>query len=77
MKKRSKKFDCVANMPYLRHSVPGQPFDWSASEVGDWLCQQPALRQYLFDRCVVGGLIVFDKVTGMWRGKNTKGELDL
>ncbi len=77
MKKRSKKLDRAAAMPYLHHSTPGQPFAWSTSEVSKWLTDQPELRQYLFDHCVRAGVIVFNKASGMWHGRDTKGELEL
>ncbi len=78
MKKKSQKLERAAVMPYLPHSPPaGQPFDWSTSEVADWLTRQPELRQYLFDRCVRAGVIVYNKPSGMWHGRDVKGELDL
>jgi len=76
--KKTTRFDCAAKMPYLRHSSPaGQPFSCMNSEVAAWLVAQPDIRQFVFDRCKDKGLIVFNKATGMWHGKDTKGELEL
>ena len=63
----------VKNMPALKHSIPGEPFDISKSEVVQWLIKQPTVQQYLFE--LVNGhdkrkekLIEYDSTTGTWKG---------
>ena len=54
-------------MPTLRHKV-GEEFDIMESEVADWLCSQPEIRQYIFDAAKETGAIVYNAETGTWRG---------
>jgi len=53
-------------MPELFHQLPDQPFDLAKSEVINWLCAQPPIRQALFDFCNQRGAIVFED--GRWHG---------
>jgi hypothetical protein len=57
-------------MPLLEHFKRGRPFDIAESDVADWLCQQPELRQELFNWCKRIGAITYDN--GQWRGANTR-----
>jgi hypothetical protein len=54
-------------MPPLNH-WPGQSFDIMRSEVAQWLCNQPELRQELFNWCKHRGVITYDLETRRWRG---------
>lgn len=68
----SSKFDCAKDMPPLRHSAPGEPFDIEDSEVARWLCSQPSIMQYVFDKVSSCGkgmrFIEYDPATGLWEG---------
>lgn len=63
--------DCATSMPPLEHSQPGEKFDIMQSAVAEFLASDPKVRQYLFDS-VSGayGLIVYDRETGTWHGKD-------
>jgi hypothetical protein len=58
----------AAEMPLLRHFLPGQAFDISKSEVVQWLCDQPEIQQALFNWYKRNGAIVYED--GQWRGAN-------
>jgi hypothetical protein len=58
-------------MPPLRHKV-GETYDVNKSEVVEWMTQQPIIRDYLFTTCANNGLIVFNKVTRTWQGRDFK-----
>jgi hypothetical protein len=69
--KKLTKFDAAKTMPPLRHSLPGEAFDIDRSEVVEWLCRCPQIRQYVFDVARdprSGPAIVYDAETGSWRG---------
>lgn len=56
-------------MPPLAHSSKADaPFDIRESEAARWLCSQPSIMQYVFDKASTNGLIEYDPVTGTWRG---------
>jgi hypothetical protein len=46
-------------MPALRHFHRGRPFDIMESEVAAWLCDQPELRQEIFNWCKRLGCILY------------------
>jgi hypothetical protein len=56
----------AAQMPPLRHKLPAQDFDIAKSEVVRWLCEQPEIRQHVFNWCNDKGAIVFKD--GLWHG---------
>lgn len=60
----------IANMPPLRHTVPGFRFDIMQSEVAAWLCDQPAVRQWVFNIAKREGVIQLDLAAGKWIGAN-------
>lgn len=61
-------------MPPLPHRRrDGEPFDIERSEVADWLCGQPSVRQYVFDLANGYGLIEYDPDSGTWRGTAWEG----
>ena len=66
--KRSTRWSVAKQMPPLRHSFPGQPFDVLKSEVVAWLVNQPEIAQLVFDSAKDRGEIVYDPGTGTWRG---------
>lgn len=57
----------LSEMPALRHSVPGEKFDITHSEVVQWLARQPAALEVLFDGCA--HYLRYDEATGLWRGR--------
>jgi hypothetical protein len=72
------KYDRVreifGNMPPLRHSLPGQPFDLNRSEVVAWLLSRSEVAKYLFGAAVSSKAIVYDKTTGTWQGRDWRPE---
>lgn len=70
MKKHTcKKLDCAKKMPSLSHSSKiDTPFNIRESEAAQWLCRQPSIMQYIFDKANANGLIEFDQATGFWQG---------
>jgi hypothetical protein len=58
----------AAHLPLLPHHRPGQHFDIQNSALCDWLCDQPAIRQWIFNVAKRHGAIQFDIETGRWRG---------
>jgi hypothetical protein len=73
-RKPSKAWKCAALMPTLCHQIPDQPFDIAKSEVVNWLCAQPVIRQALFDFYRSEDAIVFRD--GRWLGAENNRELD-
>jgi hypothetical protein len=63
----SPALQAASRMPPLNH-WPGHSFDIMRSEVAQWLCDQPELRQELFNWCKHRGIITFDLETRRWRG---------
>lgn len=60
------------NMPPLRHSIAGKAFNIQNSEAAKWLCAQPEIMQYVFEK-VKGsssgpGEIIYDPENKTWRG---------
>jgi hypothetical protein len=65
----SPAFKAAARMPVLDHFHKGRPFRIEESDVADWLCQQPEIRQEIFNWMKRLGAIVYDN--GKWRGAET------
>lgn len=67
--KVSKLLEIAKKMPPLYHTLPGEEFDVSRSEVVQWLIQQPDILSYISNR-VKGDskLIVYNRETGKWQG---------
>lgn len=56
------------NMPPLIHNHENGNFDIKESEVCDWLCQIPEVRQKIFDWAKNKKLIKYNQSTGKWQG---------
>jgi hypothetical protein len=63
---QSKAWKRAAQMPPLYHQLPGEEFDIMKSEVVDWLCQQPEIREASYNWYRSKAAIVFRD--GRWRG---------
>jgi hypothetical protein len=46
-------------MPLLDHFHPGRPFNILESDVIAWLCEQPEIRQEIFNYCKRHGAIIY------------------
>jgi hypothetical protein len=55
-------------MPPLPHFCRGQPFDIMRSQAAEWLCQQPEIRQHLWNEAKRQGVIVLDLEQQRWHG---------
>ena len=55
-------------LPPLAHYVPGEPFDIMHSKAAAWLCEQPEIRQAVWNQAKRDGSITLDIDTGTWRG---------
>jgi hypothetical protein len=71
MKQRSKKLDAGRYMPPLKHRV-GPAYNVTDSEVAKWLCSQPSVMEYIFQRMNAAGYIVYNPETGTWSGVDYK-----
>lgn len=59
--------DKAKMMPPLRHKV-GEHYDVMKSEVCDYLCSIPEVRERIFDLAKEKKFIVFDPETRTWSG---------
>ncbi|MCL2136829.1 MAG: hypothetical protein FWH40_04825 [Coriobacteriia bacterium] len=59
-------------MPPRRHKA-GEGYSVYASEVADFLCSLPEVRQLVVDVFMEKGLIEYDPATGLWAGKAWAG----
>ena len=60
------ELEAARRMLALRHFIPGRRFDVIESPAVDWLCQQDAVRQHVWNVCKAG--LVLDIESGKWRG---------
>ncbi|MGN0508691.1 MAG: hypothetical protein ACI4GX_05605 [Ruminococcus sp.] len=75
MKKcRSKKLLVARNMPPLYHTIPGQRFDITQSEVLKWLVAQPEILNYIWDNIKNSDDVCYDADTGKWYGVDFEGD---
>lgn len=75
MKKcRSKKLLVARNMPPLYHTIPGQNFDITQSEVLKWLVAQPEILNYIWDNIKNSDDVCYDADTGKWYGVDFEGD---
>ena len=73
-KKHDKRLEVALRMPSLRHKAERDgTFDIRESEAARWLCAQPEIMQWVFDKVRTStsglGFIVYDETTGRWRGR--------
>lgn len=71
MKTKRIRLNEFENMPPLRHKTT-EPFDHTKSEVMAWAIRQPVICEYLFSIASRYGLIVYNKTTGNWQGRDYK-----
>lgn len=64
----SVNLDIGKQMPPLYHTIPGQDFWYSESEVLKWIAKQPTLLNFVKDQLRSAGYIVYDSETGKWTG---------
>jgi hypothetical protein len=64
----SKKLEIGKKMPPLFHTLPGQDFWYSDSEVLKWIANQPILLNWVKDQLKTAGYITYDATTGKWTG---------
>lgn len=62
-------------MPPLYHTIPGQDFWYSESEVLKWIANQPLLLNFVKDQLKSAGYITYDATTGKWTGVDYKNEV--
>lgn len=55
-------------MPPLYHTLPGEKYHYSRSEVLDWLSKRPMLIEYIYEQASNAGLIIYDSTAGTWQG---------
>lgn len=71
----SVKLDIGKKMPPLYHTLPGQDFWYSDSEVLKWIANQPILLNWVKDQLKTAGYITYDRETGKWTGIDYRGEV--
>jgi hypothetical protein len=59
-------------MPPRRHCEPGRKFDPYQSDLLNWLRDSAEVQLALFDVLRGRGAILYDRETGLWRGKDWK-----
>lgn len=74
-KVRSKRLEFGKRMSPLYHTIPGQDFWYSESEVLKWIADQPLLLDWLKDQLNSAGYITYDATTGKWTGVDYKNEV--
>lgn len=57
-------------MPPLYHTLPGEKYHSSKSEVLKWLSERPELTEYLLEQAKNAREIYYDPTTGKWQGVN-------
>lgn len=65
--------DCAKKMPPLSHSMQGQKFDITKSEVAQWLKEQPQIMQKIFNMAGNQKIITYNADTGKWQGVDYDG----
>ena len=58
----------ASGMPPLYRTIPGQSYSHKDDEVLRWISQRPGLLNYVFDKLNSAGFIVYDELTGKWKG---------
>lgn len=71
----SVNLDIGKKMPPLYHTLPGQDFWYSDSEVLKWIANQPTLLNFVKDQLRSAGYITYDATTGKWTGVDYKKEV--
>jgi len=67
--KSSKAFHKASLMPESNHwPDKSQPFEWSKSEVIQWLVSQPEIQAYIFYKLTQSDAIAFNPETSTWKG---------
>lgn len=75
-KVRSKRLEFGKRMPPLYHTIPGQDFWYSESEVLKWIANQPTLLNWVKDQLRTAGYITYDRETGKWTGIDYRDEVE-
>ena len=52
------------------HPDKSAEFDYSKSEVVQWLIANPEIQRFIFEKIRTSGAIIFDQESKTWRGKN-------
>lgn len=73
-KPRDKRLFVGNEMPSLYHTLPGEKYNPKKSEVLKWISEQLGLLLYVFDKLTQSGQIVYDPVTGKWKGVDFDGD---
>ena len=69
----SVNLDIGKKMPPLYHTLPGQDFWYSDSEVLKRIAKQPTLLNFVMDQLRTAGYITYDRETGKWTGIDYPG----
>ena len=60
----------ASKMPPLRKRMTGHDYEIERDQVYLWMSRQPGIMQMAFDKMHEAGLIVYDKATETWRGRD-------
>ncbi len=72
--KRSKKLDVAKKLPPSYHKLLGENYDAKKSEALQWLIQQPAIQEFVWDQIKQSGDVEYDRETGIWTGVDYDGD---
>lgn len=75
-RKKSKLLDVVKKMPPLYHTLPGRQYDAMKSQVLEWLCGQPEVREWLWNHLKSSDYVSYDPSTRLWSGADNANEQD-
>lgn len=70
----SVNLDIGKRMPPLYHTLPGQDFWYSDSEVLKWIAEQPILLNWVKEQLKAAGYITYNRDTGKWTGVDYRKE---
>ena len=72
-KNETPAIEAARRMPTLDHYHKGRPFSIEERDVAQWLCDQPEIRQFVFNWCKRNAAIFY--IDGKWIGAQTYSEL--
>ncbi len=65
---KDKRLKIAKGMPPLRRKLPNKSYSYKNDQVMDWISKRPALIDYVLDKLVANGYIVYDPKLKLWYG---------
>ena len=67
---KDKRLKIAKGMPPLRRKLPNKSYSYKNDQVMDWISKRPALIDYVLDKLVANGYIVYDPKLKLWQNAN-------